>query len=94
MKVYTVTTEWEDEREGQWVQILAVLANNLEQAESFARAYIADSRVENEENISVTHSAEWVGYAQPRLIATLQEDRRTGAPVWREHPSGARVGPR
>lgn len=91
MKVYTVTTEWEDEREGQWIQTLAVLSNNLEQAESFARAYIADSRVEREENISISHSGEWVGYAQPRVIATLEEDRTTGEPIWREHPSGRRV---
>lgn len=71
MQVYSITAEWEDEREGQWVQTYAVLAESKSDAAIFVRAFVAESQVVDGASIQITGGMLWKGAQAPRIIAKL-----------------------
>lgn len=81
MNIYSVTVEYEDEREGQWVRTVAVLASDVRSAKAFALAHVTDLFWVNPATVKVTASGQpWQGTLPPRVVATLTE--RNGKPFW------------
>jgi hypothetical protein len=72
MQVYSITAEWEDEREGQWVQTYAVLAESKSDAAVFVRAFVAESQVVDGPSVQITGGKVMTAFAQaPRIVAKL-----------------------
>jgi len=83
VKLFSVTVEYEDEREGEWVETYAVLALDEHSAGEFARAHVEDTQPFTD-YLTVTVNGEWHGEVEPRLIASLMLDPEFNNPVWRE----------
>lgn len=85
MRVWSVTASWEDEREGQWVQTFATLAENEAEARTYIREYIRESQVLGRTAEIEIESTLWQGSQAPRIIARLTVDGR-GNPSWKPEP--------
>jgi len=79
MNVYTVTMEWEDHREAQMVETVAILAATLQQAEDAALSFIEERTGIFPE---ITVSGQMQGTAlKTRVVAQLALDA-DDRPYW------------
>lgn len=83
MKLYSVTVEYEDEREGQWVETYAVLAHDPHSAGECAQAHVEDNQLVAD-RMRVTVNGEAGGDIRPRVVATLLPDLTSTSFHWRD----------
>ncbi|MEY2667634.1 MAG: hypothetical protein RJA59_272 [Pseudomonadota bacterium] len=78
LHLYSVTVEWEDEREGEWVQTLLVAAHDDREALDFHADRWLEENMSAGSTVTRTEVREW---RRDGVMGTLDADENDN-PVW------------